>query len=90
MTSRPSISVIFPTYNRCDVVEHTLEHLVAQDYPAERIEILVCDNSSDGTPAMVVHGARKSGDVRPLAEMGLGLHVEFEVVPTNGHAAKVT
>ena len=53
MTSRPSISVIFPTYNRCDVVEHTLEHLVAQDYPAERIEILVCDNSSDGTPAMV-------------------------------------
>jgi glycosyltransferase involved in cell wall biosynthesis len=53
MTNRPSISLILPTYNRCDVVEQTLVHLLAQDYPAERLEILVCDNSSDGTPAMV-------------------------------------
>jgi glycosyltransferase involved in cell wall biosynthesis len=50
---RPSISVIMPTYNRCDVVERTLDHLIAQDYPAELVEILVCDNSSDDTPAMV-------------------------------------
>ena len=47
---QPSISAILPTYNRCDVVERTLEHLLAQNYPAELIEILVCDNSSDGTP----------------------------------------
>ncbi len=53
MTTRPSISVILPTYNRCDVVEQTLVQLLAQDYPAEQLEILVCDNSSDGTPAMV-------------------------------------
>jgi glycosyltransferase involved in cell wall biosynthesis len=51
--SRPSISVIMPTYNRCDVVRRTLEHLLVQEYPADRVEILVCDNSSDGTPAMV-------------------------------------
>jgi GT2 family glycosyltransferase len=50
---RPSVSVIFPTYNRCHVVERTLVHLIAQDYPAELVEILVCDNSSDGTRAMV-------------------------------------
>ncbi len=49
----PFISVIFPTYNRCDVVETTIEHLLAQDYPSDRFEILVCDNSTDGTPAMV-------------------------------------
>jgi len=55
MTGRvtPSISVILPSYNRCDVVECTLEHLMAQDYPAELIEILVCDNSTDNTAAMV-------------------------------------
>jgi glycosyltransferase involved in cell wall biosynthesis len=53
VTARPSISVIMPTYNRCDVVERTLDHLIAQDYPAALIEILVCDNSSDDTPAMV-------------------------------------
>jgi len=52
-TSPLSISVIIPTYNRCDVVERTLHQLLAQDYPPELVEILVCDNSSDGTPAMV-------------------------------------
>lgn len=52
-TPLPFISVIFPTYNRCDVIETTIEHLLAQDYPHDRFEILVCDNSSDGTPAMV-------------------------------------
>ena len=51
--ARPTISVIFPTFNRCEVIRTTLEHLIAQDYPAELVEILVCDNSTDGTPEMV-------------------------------------
>ncbi len=55
---RPVISVILPTYNRCEVVERTLDCLVGQDYPGERIEILVCDNSTDATPEMV---ERKAG-----------------------------
>lgn len=58
MHDLPSISVVFPTYNRCDVVERTLEHLVAQDYPADLLEFLVCDNSTDGTPEMVERVAR--------------------------------
>lgn len=53
MTALPRISVILPTYNRCDVVEETLTRLAACDYPADRVEVLVADNSSDGTPAMV-------------------------------------
>lgn len=56
----PSISVILPTYNRCDVVRQTLVQLTAQDYPAELVEILVCDNSSDGTPAMVLEVAESA------------------------------
>jgi glycosyltransferase involved in cell wall biosynthesis len=27
-----SVSVVIPTYNRCDVVERTLRHLLAQDH----------------------------------------------------------
>lgn len=53
MTDTPRISVIFPTYGRCDVVRTTIQRLLASDYPADRFEILVCDNSTDGTPAMV-------------------------------------
>jgi len=65
---RPSVSVIMPTYNRCDVVERTLQHLIAQDYPSELIEVLVCDNSGDGTPAMVERlGARGAPAIRLVA-----------------------
>lgn len=53
MNALPRISVILPTYNRCDVVEETLTRLLACDYPDDGFEILVADNSSDGTPAMV-------------------------------------
>lgn len=49
----PSVSVIFPTYNRSGVVRTTLERVLAQDYPRDRLEILVADNSSDDTPEMV-------------------------------------
>lgn len=48
----PMVSIVMPTYNRCGVTRTTLEHLVAGDYPADRLEILVCDNSDDGTPEM--------------------------------------
>ncbi len=53
MSATPAVSVILPTYNRCDVVRTTLEHFIAQDYPRDRLEILVADNSTDATPEMV-------------------------------------
>lgn len=57
-TTLPSVSCILPTYNRCDVVERTLEHLLAVDYPSDRFEIIVADNSTDGTPEMVERVSR--------------------------------
>ena len=56
----PSISVVFPTFNRCDVVRVTLQRLIEQRYPPGLIEILVCDNSTDDTPAMVQQVAETS------------------------------
>jgi glycosyltransferase involved in cell wall biosynthesis len=64
----PSISVVIPTYNRAAVVERTLRHLDAQEYPAELVEVLVVDNSTDETPEMVERFARSARiDVRLLA-----------------------
>lgn len=51
--TQPTISVVIPTYNRAAVVERTLRCLAAQEYPATRLEVLVVDNSTDATPAMV-------------------------------------
>lgn len=60
MTALPTFSVIFPTYNRAAVVEETIRRLLAQDYPADRYEIIAVDNSTDETPAMVEKLAEES------------------------------
>lgn len=49
----PTISVVFPTFNRNDVVRRTVEHLLGQAYPSDLMEIIVCDNSTDDTPLAV-------------------------------------
>src|SRR6478672_9064720 len=46
MTSElPFVSVVVPTYNRARLVHDTLASLLAQDYPEDRFEIIVVDNS---------------------------------------------
>jgi glycosyltransferase involved in cell wall biosynthesis len=54
----PSFSVIVPTYNRADVLARTLRHLDAQEYPAEKLEVIAVDNSTDSTPDIVERFAR--------------------------------
>jgi glycosyltransferase involved in cell wall biosynthesis len=63
---QPSFSVIVPTYNRADVVGRTIRHLGDQHYPAERVEVLVVDNSSDATPEVV---ARVGAEVACSVEL---------------------
>jgi glycosyltransferase involved in cell wall biosynthesis len=60
MTPLATVSVIVPTSNRCDLVRTTIERLLAQDYPAERLEIVIADSSDDGTPAVVNALGRES------------------------------
>ncbi len=48
------ISVIIPTYNNRDVLQKTIETLLAQNFPQDRYEIVVADDgSTDGTADMV-------------------------------------
>ena len=49
----PTISIIIPTYNRADVAARTVRHFMAQDYPADRYEVLLVDNSTDATPDVI-------------------------------------
>ncbi|HZG69448.1 MAG TPA: glycosyltransferase [Herpetosiphonaceae bacterium] len=46
MTSLPSVSVIVPHFNALDDLDACLGSLQGQDYPPERVEIIVCDNGS--------------------------------------------
>ncbi len=49
----PSFSIVIPSFNRADVIERTLQQLAAQDYPADRYELIVVDDSADATPDIV-------------------------------------
>lgn len=73
----PFISVIVPTYNRASELPYLFAALAAQWYPAERMELLVVDNSSsDGTEEVVARWARS-----------LPFEVRFHRKPNNGPAA---
>jgi GT2 family glycosyltransferase len=57
----PSVSVVIPTYNRAFSLADTLAALAAQDYPPERLDIVVVDNSStDDTEQVVRTAAQRS------------------------------
>lgn len=62
----PTFSIILPTYNRSEVVEQTLRQLAAIDWPDDRYEVLVADNSSDDTPEMTL---------RVAAEVDVPIHL---------------
>jgi succinoglycan biosynthesis protein ExoA len=61
------ISVIVPVRNEERCIRHTLEQLLAQDYPAGRFEVLVADGrSADATCDVVRAVAARHANVRLL------------------------
>lgn len=50
----PIVSVVVPVRNEAEHLPAVLDQLLAQDYPANRVEILVADGmSDDATPAII-------------------------------------
>src|SRR5688572_15178303 len=49
----PMVTVQLPVYNERYVVERLLDAAVALDYPADRLEIQVLDDSTDDTSTIV-------------------------------------
>jgi glycosyltransferase involved in cell wall biosynthesis len=64
----PKISVVIPTYNRLETLEHVMPTLLGQDLDPLQYELLVCDsNSSDGTAAYLAQLQSTHPSVRHLA-----------------------
>ncbi|ERH11461.1 MAG: glycosyltransferases involved in cell wall biogenesis [halophilic archaeon J07HB67] len=51
--TRPSVSVVLPTYDESEIVESKLRSICAWDYPMDRVEVVVVDSSDDETPELV-------------------------------------
>lgn len=58
---QPLVTIIVPTYNRRELVQETIDSVLAQDYP--RVELLVLDDgSTDGTPEVLERYAAEHPD----------------------------
>ncbi len=54
ITSLPTVSIIMPIYNEEHYIRESLSAILAQDYPADKIEILIADGmSNDNTRAII-------------------------------------
>jgi cellulose synthase/poly-beta-1,6-N-acetylglucosamine synthase-like glycosyltransferase len=59
----PHVTIQLPLYNEATVVERLLDAVAKVDYPADRLEIQVLDDSSDETEALA---RRKVADLRAV------------------------
>ena len=62
---RPSVTVIVAVRNEGDILPRRLSNLLAQDYPSERLDIVVvCNGSVDGSEEIAMQMARVESRVR--------------------------
>jgi succinoglycan biosynthesis protein ExoA len=76
----PFVAVVMPVRNEARYVERSLSSVLNQDYPADRLEVIVADGmSTDGTRAIVAEWASRDDRVRlidnpkQIAPAGLNL-----------------
>jgi cellulose synthase/poly-beta-1,6-N-acetylglucosamine synthase-like glycosyltransferase len=63
----PPLSVIIPAYNEQRVIGEKIDNVLSQDYPPDRLEILVASESDDGTDAIVARYAHRGVTLLPSA-----------------------
>lgn len=67
----PSVSVLVAAYNEAGCIGRRIENLLEQDYPADKLEILVgSDGSTDETDAIVQHYAARGVKLSRAARCG--------------------
>lgn len=68
MTDRPFVTVAMPCLNEAGYIDGCIRSVLAQDYPAECVEIVVADGrSTDGTIAILKRLAETNPRVRVVA-----------------------
>jgi succinoglycan biosynthesis protein ExoA len=93
----PFVSIIIPVRNEAKAIELTLGGLLGQDYPCDKMEIIVADGrSDDGTKDIISRVAARDSRIRlienPRQIMAVGFNVGLQIargdviVMMGGHA----
>jgi len=81
INSLPFVSIIMPVRNEASFIERGLETVLSQDYPSDRLEVLVVDGmSTDATREIVNSVQNRHPQVRLIDNLG-------RIVPTGLNAA---
>lgn len=89
----PTVTIVVPAHNEAAVIDRCLTSVKAQDYPHDKLEVIVIDDgSTDDTANIAEAHAVDSGDARELVIRGERISVgpfsgRFLVI-RNGHAGK--
>ena len=92
----PLVSVVLPVRNEADFIERSLGSVLAQDYPGDRLEVIVADgDSQDGTASCVARLGKTRPNLRlirnPERIVATGLNQAFlhargdVIVRVDGH-----
>lgn len=76
--ARPFVSVVIPTRGRPELLARCLQFLLRQDYPSDRLEIVVVEDGGTGSAEMVL------ADVRPACPQ---IDLRYVRIPPSGPAA---
>jgi cellulose synthase/poly-beta-1,6-N-acetylglucosamine synthase-like glycosyltransferase len=50
---QPTVSIVIPTMNEEGIIEKRLQNLLEMDYPRDKLEVIIIDNSTDRTPEII-------------------------------------
>lgn len=95
--SVPLVSVVMPVRNEKKYIENSIKSILSNDYPSERIEVIVADGlSDDGTRDIVSRLSQEDARVKMVDNHGLtrpfALNVGIKascgdvIIPFDGHA----
>jgi glycosyltransferase involved in cell wall biosynthesis len=74
----PSISIVIPTYNGEQTLAQCLESIVKQDYPREKVEIIIVDGGSKDKTLDVAKNGLDPSTMRTLENKHLLKGVSYD------------
>lgn len=78
----PFVTVIMPVHNEEDFISRSLGSVLRQDYPSDRMEVLVVDGMSTDTTRAIIQTLRSDGKLARLIDnpgkiVPIGLNIAF-------------